>query len=99
MDPELFKTLLQGGSFGLLAVAVVWLLFTGAPMIRDANTRMTADLKATVDALVAAFRAELKEQREWLTEELDKRDAALDRMSQAIAQISDRVNNARPPAH
>lgn len=34
-ESEILKVILQGGSFGLLAIAVVWMLYYGAPMIRD----------------------------------------------------------------
>lgn len=34
-ESEIFKVIIQLGSFGLLAVAVVWMLYYGAPMIRD----------------------------------------------------------------
>lgn len=34
-DVEVFKIVMNGGMFGLWAVFVVWLLWYGAPMVRD----------------------------------------------------------------
>jgi len=34
-ESEIFKVIIQLGSFGLLGIAVVWMLYYGAPMIRD----------------------------------------------------------------
>lgn len=34
-ETEVFKLVIQLGSFGLLAIAVIWMLYYGAPMIRD----------------------------------------------------------------
>lgn len=41
-ESETFKVILQGGSFGLLAIAVVWMLYYGAPMIRDTLKSLSA---------------------------------------------------------
>lgn len=54
MDPEIFKVILNGGSFGLLAIIVVWLLWKGAPAIQDAVIRLGEDHKSVVMSLNTA---------------------------------------------
>lgn len=84
-DSETFKLILNGGSFGLLAIGVVWVLFWGAPMLKNTLEKITdAHLKA-IDTVTEHCREETKEQREWLAAEMDKRDAVLERLAGRLA--------------
>lgn len=77
-DSELLKLVLQLGSFGLIALAVVWHLFRGAPMLKEALERSAANHQAVVEGVTAAFRQEMREWREWFSRELDRRGGLAD---------------------
>ncbi len=67
-DSEVIKVLIQLGSFGLLAIITVWLLWKGAPMLRDTLVKMEADHSTTIEKLTVDCRNERKEEREWRKE-------------------------------
>jgi vacuolar-type H+-ATPase catalytic subunit A/Vma1 len=62
-ESEVFKTAMQGGMFGLWLIFIVWMLWYGAPMLRDTMAKMTADNKEAV-SVVAKATAEMLSQHE-----------------------------------
>lgn len=72
-DSEAFKLILQGGSFGLLAIGVVWLLFWFAPRLQGTLEKMTADHRATVEAVQAACKEETRLMLDWLARQMNRR--------------------------
>lgn len=56
-ESELLKVILQGGSFGLLAIAVVWMLYYGAPMIRETIKALGESHEAVVMRLTDKIEA------------------------------------------
>jgi ABC-type transport system involved in cytochrome bd biosynthesis fused ATPase/permease subunit len=99
MDVEIFKIILNGGMFGLLAIIVVWILFYGAPMVRDALIQSRKAIenlaKAHLEALSAQEEKCRLERQEWFEKYAQEREK--DRQSRhdsnnqlqaAIAQIA-----------
>lgn len=72
-DSEVFKLILQLGSFGLLAIIVVWLLWKGAPML-------TAAIEAKDKVHAEAFECVVEKFDEALERQATKHDAAVDRV-------------------
>lgn len=54
-DVEVLKLLFNGGAFGLLAIIVVWILFYGAPMLRDTLKYVVDKNDSAVDKLIQWF--------------------------------------------
>lgn len=61
-ESEIFKTIIQLGSFGLLAIAVVWMLYYGAPMIRDTIKALGASHEMCQTLMAAKMELQAKEQ-------------------------------------
>lgn len=79
-ESEIFKVIIQLGSFGLLAIAVVWMLYYGAPMIRDTVTA----LGKSHEAAVAKIAEENKRAAEKHAEALESLG---DRHEKAVASL------------
>lgn len=63
-DAEMVKVVLNGGSFGLLAIIVIWLLFKGGPMFVAAIDKLGEDHKATVSTIVVGQEKQAIENKE-----------------------------------
>lgn len=90
-DSEVFKVILQGGSFGLLAIFVVWVLFRGAPMLQTMLEKISNDHKSTVAIITKDCSDGQREIRVWVSVELAKLNAAHEKMADAINRICDHV--------
>ncbi len=58
-EAEAVKLVLNGGSFGLMAIFVVWVLFRASPALQSSIEKMNADHDATVKAMAADYRTSL----------------------------------------
>jgi hypothetical protein len=68
-------------------------------MLRDSLRQLSADHKEAVVTLTTACREESKEQRDWMSEEMKKRNTAIEKLAAAFDRHS-RVNHPRstPPS-
>lgn len=89
-DAEMFKIILNGGSFGLLAIGVVWALFWGAPMLRDTLREISTQHTTAVTTMTTSCTHEAGEIRDWVSEEMKRRDDAILRLAQAVEKLADR---------
>ncbi len=92
-DGDVIKLVIQGGSFALLAIMVVWLLWWGAPMMKEA---VEAKDKACTDAfkeIVAKFDASLVRQEERHERQLAKRDIQTERIVESLDALATRIEN------
>lgn len=62
-ESEVFKMAMQGGMFGLWLIFIVWLLYRGAPMLRETMATMSADHKEAI-MVAAKVAAEMISQHE-----------------------------------
>lgn len=99
-DSEIFKLVIQLGSFGLLAIIVAWVLRYGAPMLKqtveEKDARFTASLAAIADAaraertaMLAKFDTMLERQEARHEDEKKRRDAALDKMTAQLEHVAE----------
>lgn len=55
-DVELFKLIMNGGSFALMALFVVWILFKASPILKESLEKKDAAHNATILAMAADHR-------------------------------------------
>lgn len=83
-ESEIFKVIIQLGSFGLLAIAVVWMLYYGAPMIRDTVKGLAESHQATEKANIEKYEAIQRQ----LSEKIESAVMTLsDRHERAVATL------------
>lgn len=92
-DSEMLKVILQGGSFGLLAIFVIWVLFRGAPMLQTMLEKISTDHKATVAIITKDCSDSQREIRIWVSAELLKLNISHEKMADAINRICDHVKS------
>lgn len=80
-ESELFKVAVQGGSFAVLVLLVVWSLWKGIP-------NALALHKETVTAIVAEERAERASILERHDKEMEKRDKALAEQTTVMRDVA-----------
>lgn len=66
---EIVKVIINGGSFALIAVGVVWMLFYGVPAIQKAFTVVEEKHAATIASIEAQHTASLAQHRAECREE------------------------------
>lgn len=104
-ESEVFKMAMQGGMFGLWLIFIVWLLYRGAPMLRETMATMSADHKEAIATagkaaaeMLALHERSCREERQMLQTQFAQERAA-DRMSRqemsnafqsAIAEVAGR---------
>ena len=85
-DFELFKLIMNGGMFGLWAIFVVWCLFYGAPMLKSALEKVSADSHATI-ADMSAIHATIADKL--------AKECREERREQAVAQAEEREEDRK----
>lgn len=87
---------LQYGSFGVLVLALVWGARYAIPKALELHERtigrLVEDFRAELKEARATFSSEMHETRTQFAEELEKRDAAIEKLANAVDRISERVS-------
>ena len=95
-DSELLKVLIQAGSFGLVALIGVVALFRGIQAAMRLHQETVADLvkehKAAIVSVASELRAEMREQRAWHAAESAKRDGVMEKLTEAVERMGERVD-------
>lgn len=76
-DSETFKLIVNGGSFALIVLMFVWLLFKGVPDHRAAVVQMTTDLRVAIEREATAQERQAEEYRKSMQLVCDTFSAAL----------------------
>jgi hypothetical protein len=100
-ESEALKVIIQLGSFGLIAIGVVWVLFRGAPMLRDmlkglseaqvaAAEKVAEAHEEAIRILTAACREDSRAMLTWFSEEMKRRDDVSARLAASIEKLADK---------
>lgn len=92
-DGEVVKLILQGGSFGLMAIIVVWMLFYGAPMLKAAVESKDKNHTDAFERITTKFEAMQVRQDDRHERELTKRDGQMERIVTSLDALTDRIEN------
>lgn len=101
MEAEGLKLISQLGSFGLMAVFVMWVLFRGAPMLKETFADMGAKHQSGMDAMAENHKEAVglltkdcaeasRELFRWFSAEMEKRDKALEQMASTLDRMAKR---------
>lgn len=104
-ESEAIKVIIQLGSFGLIAIGVVWMLYRGAPMLRDtlkglsesqvaASEKVAEAHEEAIRILTAACREDTRSMLVWFSEEMKRRDDASNRLAAAVERVADRQSGS-----
>lgn len=95
-DVEVFKLLLNGGMFGLWAIFIVWLLWYGAPMVRDALKYVADRNDTAVDKLIQMIeRHRIEDRDDSANDRAACRDSRHQQGNNAVALVGDMVKEIR----
>jgi hypothetical protein len=84
-DPETLKLVLSGGSFGLLAVLIIWAVKFGVPTILTMIQKQGETFAAEIANARREYREDLREDRSEFREALMNNTEAIEALKDAVS--------------